>query len=418
MSWLRTLLLGAAVLAGFACASAEPPPGGPPDREPPRLLHVSPEPNSIVPGWDRPVVFQFDERLSERGIRESVLVSPETGEVRVRKKGSRLDVSIEGGWREGQIYRVVLLPGVLDLFGNARKEAVEVVFSTGPEIPNTVLAGTVVDRLTGKPVAGARVEAIHQPDSTTYVELTDTAGMFVFLRIPTGEYRLRAYQDDNRNRRPDVFEIQDTARTLLAANDTALHALALLAPDTTPARLLRAEARDSLQVRLFFDDPLDPLRPLTGAEFGLWQLPESTAVAIASVLYPHEWERQRAEAAAAARPQDTTAEPRDTTGQPRDTIQQPQNTTRQGGVRPATAAQDSTPSLPTWELVLVPGAALRPGVRYRVEARGITNVAGVAGGGGSVVFNGPAAPRPDTARAPVEPVDSARAQAPPDSLNR
>jgi hypothetical protein len=418
MTRLRTLLLGAAAFAGFACASAEPPPGGPPDREPPRLLQVSPEPNSIVPGWDRPVVFQFDERLSERGIREAVLVSPETGEVRVRKKGSRLEVSIEGGWREGQIYRVVVLPGVLDLFGNARKEAVEVVFSTGPEIPNTVVAGTVVDRLTGKPVAGARVEAIHQPDSTTYVELTDSAGMFVFLRIPTGEYRLQAYRDENRNRRPDFFEIQDTARTALAMNDTALHALALLAPDTTPARLMRAEARDSLQVRLFFDDALDPLQPLTGAEFGLWQLPESTAVAVAAVLYPHEWERQRAEAAAAAQPQDTTGVPQDTIRQPQDTIRQPRHTTGQERLRPGPSAQDSTLPLPTRELVLIPGVALRPGGRYRVEARGITNVAGVSGGGGSVAFDAPAAAPPDTARAPVEP-DSAGGQvAPPDTLNR
>ena len=100
MPFRSTRMLGplTAILL-FACAQPYPPPGGPPDREPPRLLATRPEQQAVLTEWEGPVEFTFDETLSENGIRDAVLVSPETGAASIKRDGTNLKVSVEGGWQ-------------------------------------------------------------------------------------------------------------------------------------------------------------------------------------------------------------------------------------------------------------------------------------------------------------------------------
>ena len=62
-------------------------PGGPEDRNPPRLLHVTPDSNAVNV-HDRNVVFTFDETINDRGagaqeLDNFFLVSPSDGNPRV-----------------------------------------------------------------------------------------------------------------------------------------------------------------------------------------------------------------------------------------------------------------------------------------------------------------------------------------------
>ena len=376
-------LVSAALLG---CAQASSPPGDEPDRSPPRVISTTPDTNAIGAAFNGRVVIRFDETLSERGVREDdmVLVSPETGEVDIERKGAELRVEIEGGWQGGRIYHVMVLPGVQDRFGNARIQPYELVFSTGPAIPQTAVAGLVTDRLTARAVANARVLLTSTSDSSTYVTLTDTAGFFAIRSLPTGTYGATAFLDQNRNREIDFPEARDVKPlTLSAARDTPIVELSVLAPDTTPARLLRAEAIDSSAVRIAFDDFIPPADRLSGVSVALWQLPDSTHVPIGGALmHPREHERQRAvkDTSAAAKP--------------------PVVVERGGDLRAAAA---DTVRLPTQELVFVPARPLTPGTRYRIIVRGVRNMLGLADGGGSAPFEIPARPRPaarDTTAAP------------------
>lgn len=404
-----------AILAGVAaCARPYSPEGGKPDHEPPAVVSISPEPMSVVPGWDEPVVIRFDERISERRVKESVLVSPETGEIQVQKGRSELRVKLKGGWRPGQVYRVVVLPVIQDLFNNQRQHEIEVIFSTGPEIPATVLAGTVTDRITGKPAIGARVEAIRRADgdSVTYVALSDSAGFFALRHIPDGSYDIRAYMDQTRNRKPDFSEAIDVATAMLSPTDTTVLGFSLLPPDTTPARLLRAEARDSVHIQLQLDDFLDPAESLDGVTAELWLLPDSTRVEVARVIHSHvyklEEEARKAEAAAAAAADTVGVDSTVVAGvEPEIPVEEIAAIEVEGT---AEGADESEP-LPARELVLISASPLTPKARYRVEVRGITNIAGLAEGGGSVVFEAPAPPP-----LPPPPADSADADAAPDSV--
>lgn len=389
-SSLQVFKLAVLVLGG-ACAQASAPPGGTPDQEAPRVIATTPDTNAVVPSFTGPVRIRFHETLSERGVREDdmVSVSPETGEVKAERHGEEVRVTIEGGWQSGRVYHVTVLPGLQDRRGNSRGQSYELVFSTGPEILPTALGGIVKDQLTDRPVANARVQAM-SADSVIYTALTDTAGFFALRSLPIGAYQTVAYVDVNRNRKLDGLEPRDArVAAVVTARDTTVLEFSVLALDTTPARLLRAEARDTAHVRLSFDDFIAALEPLGTISGQVWQLPDSVPGPSGVMMRPRDYEaRERAV---------------------RDTLV-PLPVTRG-------AARDTVKALPTQELVWVPAQPLKPNTRYRIIVTGVRNIAGVKLGGGSAPFTTPARPRPparDTTAAPVRPDSTAR----PDSIIR
>lgn len=414
------VVCGVAAASFASCAQPESPRGGEPDRSPPYVRETLPATMAVVDAWDGPVVIRFNERISQRGVEQAVTVSPETGEVEVDKGRSELRISIKGGWRKGQIYRIVVHPVVQDLFGNKREEAFDLIFSTGPPIPNTALAGLLTDRITAKPVQDARVEAVRRADSVTYVATTDTAGFYALRHIPAGAYDLRAYLDRNRNRQVDFGEAVDSSAAVLSVSDTVVVSFELLPGDTTASNLLRAEALDSLQVRMHFDDYMDPeAMPLEGIAVELIQLPDSTPVEVAEVLWPHEADRRVAEQRAV---QDSLAalESSDSlaAGAATGTPVEEKAAVDSTGMMPDLEADldaapaDTAPPLPVRELVVVPAKALPPETEFSLTVRGIQNINGLTGGGGSVEFRTPAAP------AEPEVTDSIPADAPPaDSMS-
>lgn len=344
----------AAALLAVACAHIEPPTGGPEDETPPELLVTRPDSLVVRPDWRGPVVLVFDERISERGARESVTVSPRTSPVVVEHDGDEIRVSLREGWRPGVVYHIVLAPPLQDLFDNVRTAPARLIFSTGAAIPDTRLKGTVVDVITGKPEIGARVEAVRAPDSLGYVVLTDSAGGFDLSRVPEGEYVVRVYRDMNRSRALDPFEPRDTTVVTLAATAPATAEFAVLEPDTTGpavAKVERAEGR----IVVTFDDFLDPTQTLRPAQIQIRGAGgELVRVTDATVGEPPA--------------QRDTASGRGARGR------------RRAAADTAAADTASVRPLPSRDLVLIlaEGAEVEEGVEYRLRIRGLRNVAGLA----------------------------------------
>jgi hypothetical protein len=393
-----TVPLTAACIA-VACAQSIPPPGGEADRTPPAIIATVPDTQAVVPDFTDEVRFTFDERISERGADRAVLVSPATGAVHVDRGRSSISVKIDGGWRPNEVYRVILLPGVRDLFGNERKEPAELVFSTGAPIPETAIAGVVLDRITGRPASRVVVDAFRRTDSVTYSTVGDSAAFFALRFVPQGNYELRAWVDQNENRRRDPSESVSVPQVLSlnTAVDTVIMELSVVPADTTPPIVQRAEVRDSLQVRLFTDDYLDPDAPLEFVEVGLHVLPDSTPIAgTHRVVSAFRYDRDRAAADSVAR---ATEAARDSTARTDSAAARPP---LRAPVRPSIGAQGSAANdstLPKQEIVLIPGTPLQPKTRYAVTVRGLTNISARSGGGGTVTFETPeppAPPAPDT----------------------
>jgi hypothetical protein len=380
--YLRSTALFIAAAVPLACAHVEAPRGGPPITEPPDVVSITPDSLATVTAFQGPVVFSFDERLSERGIDDRIVwVSPRTSGVRVDHRGSTLRVSLRAGWEPNRIYHVTVLPGIADLFGNRRTEAITTVFSTGPEIPETRLVATVVDRLTGRPAVGARVEAI-TPDSLVYALPVDTAGVADFRRLPLAEYRVRAYTDVNRNRELDAFEPRDLGTVVVSSADSVGIALSIVAPDTTPPQLATIRVSgENLEAR--FDDHLDPEQPLGGRVQIIG--PDGAHVTVAQVgvgSLPREQEQQ----------------------------DQPQ-AEEEAGAAPRRAR------LPSQTLVIRPAVELEPGAEYRVRISGIRNVVGLAADveGTFTAPERPAQAAPGGAEEPSE--EAAPAQPPTESAS-
>lgn len=393
----RARVLTVALVAG--CASVQEPPGGPPDFSPPALLTVRPDSGAVLPGFRNPVRFEFDEVISEQQGRlgDFVLVSPRPEVTNVRWKRDAIEVRPEGGWRRDAIYHVSLLPGIADLRNNRTPAGTRLVFSTGGPIPDTRLAGTVLDWAGGRAAARALIEAILMPDSLVYAMRTDSAGDFLLTAVPPGTYHVIATVDENNNLRRDRREAYDSIRVQL--DSAASEVFWAFVHDTTGPQLRTAARADSMTVRVAFNQRLRPGDPDSSA-VRVWALPDTTAVPVTNVWRPAVWDSIRAAAAAAAAAAtDTVAG--DTAAAaapaaPRDTAQQ--DTSR------ITRLLAGRPRLID-EWIVRLGLRLTPGGRYLIEATA-TNPNGATATSRSVLVLPEAAP--DTAAADTSAADTTR----------
>lgn len=300
---MRRGLSASILLAGsLACASASPPPGGAEDREPPRLVALTPDSNSVNMR-ERNVTFRFDETINDRGsgaqeLDRYFLVSPSDGNPRVSWHRSRIDVRPRNGFRANTAYTVTLLPGLTDLRGNAARAGASVVFSTGATIPPDRIDGVVFDWIAERPAARALIEAI-TPDSVRYLAQSDSVGRFTVGPLPPGSYLVRAFIDANSNRALDRAELFDTAR-VMAPQAGGLE-LRTIARDTLPARIASVALIDSVSLRVTFDRYLDPDQPPPATVFRL-VASDSTVIPVLASLSP------RAELAEAAAQQQATVD--------------------------------------------------------------------------------------------------------------
>jgi len=424
-----------------ACARQGAPPGGPEDRRPPVVVATEPDTFAVLTeSFDGPVVFRFDERISERPstgtLDEAVLVSPHTGDVRVSHGRSTIEVKLDGGFEPGKVYRVTLLPVIKDMFNNAMMDPVDLVFSTGGEIVPSAVAGEAWNRITGSGMDGLVVTAT-TADSTVYLARTDTGGIYAFRYLVPGAYRLTAFEDRNRNGVVDPSESRGTRTDTLNGPDTLITDIPVLQPDTTPAHLASATMLDSIHALLLFDDYLDPGSPTSaiavriswgGTDVGVvgrvFQEFEYTAYAeqVREAIARRDSIRQ----AEAARARDTmtvpdTTAPRDTTTVVRDTVgaapparrlriaqprkpegppelpAEPGATRPRGATREAPAVGPDGEPLPGRRLVAQLRVPLLPDTTYQVTVQGAVNINGLVDGGGEtdLVWTPPA----DTAAA-------------------
>lgn len=291
--------LGCAVIGLVgACASMQAPPGAPFDPDPPILLAATPDSGTVVTGFDDVVEFQFDEVITERGLELLVTISPRHDELRVLWKRRRFTVKPRDGWHANAVYQVTLLPGVSDLQNNRTEERTTIVFSTGGDIPNTRITGSVVNWEGGRMARNALVEAIRLPDSLTYVGSTDSLGMFELLFLPSGTYLLRAGIDGNNNQRLDTREPYDSA-TVVFSDSLLARDFWTFRHDTVGPRVNDLILVDSQSVAIEFNQMLGLALPGADA-FAVWELPDSNRVPVNRVLLRAEFDSLRQAAADSA----------------------------------------------------------------------------------------------------------------------
>ena len=372
---ITLLLLG-------ACASPGMPPGGPEDRLAPELKGVTPDSASVnvQPRW---VVFKFDEVVSERpqgvpSLDRLFLISPRDGDARVDWRRDAIAVRPRRGWKPNTVYTVTMLPGLMDLRGNVRKQGAHALFSTGGTIPDTRVTGIVFDWVAGRPAPLAAVEVISR-DSTIYVGSADSTGRFEVRNMPLGDYTVRGFLDANNNRALDPREAWDSVGITLVGN-AAVELLAF-AHDTIGPRINTVTVVDTLTLRVTFDKRVLPGMNMSPTAFQLARS-DSTPVPILTAAFAREADSTRQ---AAERARQDSLRARDTTARAVDTARaRPPEPRIPMPVRSAAARRDTTPTAkpsrpsPEAEAVLTLGSPLTAGSTYRLRAIDIRGLLGNA----------------------------------------
>lgn len=369
----RSLILAVAVIT--ACASASPPPGGPEDKEPPKLVRVTPDTNALNTKVDN-ASFYFDEVINDRGagtqeVGSYFLVSPSDGEPHVSWHRSRIDVRPRKGFRPNTAYVITLLPGLTDLRNNKMKAGTTLVFSTGSSIPKERINGIAFDWAAEKPAAQAYIEAI-TPDSIVYLAQADTIGHFSVGPLPPGTYLVRALIDANNNRTIDRNEMFDTVRvTVPQANPVELLAAVR---DTFATRLGEVSIKDSVTLVATFSRGIDPSVSLVVSQFRLVTA-DSAEVPITNVYSPRALVVR--DSLAAAVKSDSVRRADSLAGRPLPPVAQSSPAAgRQGGKAAAPLPKPSR--LPPFTMVTLKLASpLKPSTAYRLSVSGLRSLAGL-----------------------------------------
>ena len=393
--------LGLCVLTTMACARMAPPPGGPDDKVPPQLLATVPESVGVYPTWNQDVEFKFDEIISEGSspnlglgtgdLERLVLLSPSREVPRIKWKRDRITARPKEGWKPNRVYRIELLPGIVDLRRNRSDTSLVVTFSTGAPLPTDTISGRAVDWVAGKIATNALIGLTLMPDTLVYRTLTDSAGRFQVGPLPHGEYLVFAVLDNNHNLQQESREPFDSVR--IAAGTTSVPALWIYPHDSVGPRMSGVTLNDSISATLAFTQPLDPYQRFDSLKVLLRELPDSTPVDVRSLLpkpvddslqalLKAHLDSLRADSIA----KDTSAARPDTSKRlPAGKVPAPAAPVPIR--RPAAAQLDSTedkrllgqrPALFD-KLILRPAAPFKPDTKFVVEVFGIRNVNGVAG---------------------------------------
>ncbi|MFZ5624710.1 MAG: Ig-like domain-containing protein [Gemmatimonadota bacterium] len=427
----RSVVAAVAVVTAASCAKIAPPEGARPDRAAPELVATRPESLEVLTDFKGAVEFRFNKVISEGNqpneglgtgdLEKLILLSPTNDVPRVGWHRTRITVKPREGWKPGRIYRVQLLPGVMDLRSNRMKTGTILTFSTGAPIPAGRVEGIVTDWTTGQPVRDALIEATLLPDSLTYRGLADSTGYFRLEPLPEGAYLVAAVIDQNRNLRRDFREPWDSVH--YAGKDAPPAELWVFPRDTVGPRVKNVAMGDSVAVIIEFNGPLDPDQEFIPPQVRIRRLPDSTQIGIVAVVSKPRYDslaaQRRQEAAAAALPQAARSD----SARRADSIVAAKITAARKAGEPAkpTARITPKPRPPLFDRIVaqVP-TPLPPDTRYTVEVFGIRNASGFTSdtARGALVIPKPPV-RPDSARADSAATarpDSARVR--PDSTRR
>ena len=383
-----------------ACASVGPPPGGPPDKAPPKIVSVKPDSGAIVPNFKDDVVIQFDDVIDEMaggggggggrggggvaGLERQVLLSPVHGDVKVSWHRTKVTVKPKEGWKR-RVYRLEILPGFVDLRRNRLDSAKTVLFSTGPEIGHARIGGIALKWIEQTILARALIEAVPLPDSAGYLTMADSGGQFNLTNLQPGRYIVYATADENGDRGRGVREAYDSTEVTLDSSSNV--ALFTFPHDTVPPRPRAATSLDSTTVRVEFTQALDPTASFDTAHVHVLELPDSTPVATTQVLTQRQYDSLTN--AARAKADSTKPVVHDTTphklppqaargpaggGAPRSPAKAPVDTTL---VRQLLARRP----VPSDKIVVRLVRPMKPEARYVVRVAGATNLIGKKGDG-------------------------------------
>lgn len=275
--FLRTRRFVFAILSIFLwnCARQIAPPGGPEDKTPPRILQVSPAPDTTRVPRDARLVIAFSENVDHKSFEQAIFVSPspnlshpnEPG-FRFKWRGRQVLVSFPDSLRAQRTYAVTIGTEVRDYRNNRMANAFTFAFSTGDSLDRGEIKGRVfADRPSGILILAYILAENRAPnparDYADYFTQLGESGEFTLSALAPGSYRVFALGDRDGDRlyaRGEELLGVPTHDVTLAAQDTNLRPLIfrLASEDTLRPTLTAVAALSNNQLEWRFDEAVAP----------------------------------------------------------------------------------------------------------------------------------------------------------------
>lgn len=179
------------------------------DRTPPRVVAHTPAEDATSVPLDGRVEIVFSEVMDRQRTEAALFVAPE---VEMRPHWSGRHLVLELDLRQGQTYVITVGSEARDLRGNGLEQSFALAFATGPHLNRGQIAGHVYRD--HQPAAGAYLwaydlAALSGPLGRAlpqYRTQSGRSGEYSFSRLAAGQYRLLAFEDKDRDRKPDSEE--------------------------------------------------------------------------------------------------------------------------------------------------------------------------------------------------------------------
>ncbi len=262
---VKLVLVGCLVIG---CARQAPPPGGPIDKTPPRVLGTIPRSDSTGVGKDTKVIIFFSEPVDRKSAQESIFITPLPSlGVRYKWHGKKLEILFSQGLLPERTYVITIGAGTKDRRNNPMLSSFSFAFSTGDSLDRGELSGRVYSdlKVEGTQVWAYDLNANPVPNPAKepplYITQTGAKGDFHLAYMAYGRYRLFAVTDRNLNSRYDA----EREAIAVAAKDFELSStqakisdifLRLAQRDTTPPRLAEVIASDRNHLLLRFSEKM------------------------------------------------------------------------------------------------------------------------------------------------------------------
>ena len=262
---IRRVGEGLLLLALGSCAAISSPQGGPTDKTPPRLLATSPD-SAARNVKQQFIRLTFSEPVQVKDLAKQLLVTPQlptTNPYTVREDRNVVTLSFRQPLDANTTYSFNFRNAIVDVTESLPAKRQSLSFSTGALLDSGRVRGTVLNLLTGRPVADAVVGLYRPTDTVTvrkgqpyYLARADAKGEFQLTFLRVGLYNLYAWGDKNNNGRFDEGEgIAYLPAPLAVTDTTGPLALRLVRPDRLPPQRTALEAT-ATRVQLRFNEGL------------------------------------------------------------------------------------------------------------------------------------------------------------------
>ena len=190
-----------------SCANQLPPPGGEDDITPPKVISITPKPNTIN-FKGKSIVIEFDEYVDRRSFEESIFISPKPkGELSFDWSGTEVEIEFDKQLDIGKTYTFVINKDLKDARGgNSITEPIKFAVSTGSIIDKGEISGKVYTDNIDKVVILAFILTSENENDidpskkvADYVIQVNSTGDYAFENLPSQKFRLFALKDYDRN---------------------------------------------------------------------------------------------------------------------------------------------------------------------------------------------------------------------------